>query len=232
MSDESDQTIIPEVKIYTDGGCDPNPGRGGYGAVLLHPKKRVELSGGFRRTTNNRMEILAAIKGLELLTRRCKVTVYSDSQYLVKAIMHGWAVRWRKKNWWRTPNERAVNIDLWERLLGLCEKHLVNFVWVRGHAGNKENERCDVLSTAALRKPGLPVDNGYENKADPVVPRERLTDAGQPCWQCATPLIKQTSTKKPKRGYYYEFYLTCPKCKATYRVEDAKRFIDQTQTLL
>src|SRR5882672_3224416 len=93
---------IPHVEIYTDGACEPNPGPGGYGAVLQHPKKRLETSGGFRMTTNNRMEIFAAIKALELLKQRCKVTLHSDSQYLVNAMTDGWVDAWRKKGWWRT----------------------------------------------------------------------------------------------------------------------------------
>jgi ribonuclease HI len=98
---------MPEVEIYTDGGCEPNPGVGGYGVVLLHPKKRLEASGGFRLTTNNRMEIFAAIKGLELLKEPCKVTLYSDSRYLVNAIVDGWALDWKKRDWWRTTKERV-----------------------------------------------------------------------------------------------------------------------------
>src|SRR6266516_4696947 len=98
---------MPSVEICTAGGCEPNPGPGGYGVVLVHPKKRAEVSGGFRLTTNNRMEIFAAIAGLELLKQPCKVTLYSDSQYLVDAIMKGWAVSWKKKNWWRTRTERV-----------------------------------------------------------------------------------------------------------------------------
>src|SRR3954471_8901846 len=123
----------PSVQIFTDGGCEPNPGPGGYGAVLLHPKKRLEVSGGFRLTTNNRMEIFAAIVGLEMLKQPCKVTLFSDSQYLVDAITKGWAVSWKKKNWWRTRTERVPNSDLWKRLLPLCEKHQVEFHWIRGH---------------------------------------------------------------------------------------------------
>ena len=111
-TDSATSASLPCVEIYTDGGCEPNPAAGGFGVVLFHPKKRLEASGGFRLTTNNRMEILAAIKGLELLTKACKVTLYSDSQYLVKAIMEGWAVAWKKKNWWRTKTERAANFDL------------------------------------------------------------------------------------------------------------------------
>lgn len=156
---------LPQVQIFTDGGCKPNPGPGGYGVVLLHARKRAELSGAFRNTTNNRMEILAAIKGLEQLKRPCQVTLYSDSQYLVNAITKGWAVRWQKKNWRLSPTEHAKNIDLWQKLLPLCAVHRVRFHWVRGHAGNRENERCDQLSTAARRRPNLPADDGYENPA-------------------------------------------------------------------
>jgi len=232
MHDNSEQGTRPQVEIYTDGACEPNPGPGGYGVVLLHPKKRAEASGGFRRTTNNRMEIFAAIKGLELLKQPCKVTLYSDSQYLVNAIMAGWAAAWKKKNWWRTNKERAINSDLWERLLALCETHQVEFVWVKGHAGNKENEGCDQLSCAALRQPGLPADEGYENKPDSEGGRPKLTQEGQPCWKCSTPVIKQKPRKKPKRDYYFEYYLSCPKCGATYEVEEAKRFIEQPGSLL
>jgi ribonuclease HI len=217
---------MQHVEIYTDGGCDPNPGAGGYGVVLLHPKKRVEISGGFRLTTNNRMEILAAIQGLELLKRPCDVTLYSDSQYLVNAIMEGWAVSWKKRDWWRTNKERAENADLWERLLALCETHQAEFSWGRGHAGNLENERCHQLSMTALRQPDLPADEGYENKPETEGGRPRLIREGQPCWKCSTPVIKQEPRKKKThRDYYYEYYLWCPKCGATYEVEEAKRFV-------
>ncbi|HYG33714.1 MAG TPA: ribonuclease HI [Clostridia bacterium] len=231
MTNDVTREEIPCVEIYTDGGCDPNPGAGGYGAVLLHPKKRAEISGGFRRTTNNRMEIYAAIKGLELLKKPCKVTLYSDSQYLVNAMMKGWARAWKRKNWWRTNQERALNADLWKRLLELCEIHKVKFVWVRGHAGNKENERCDSLSCVALRKPNLPVDEGYEKAPEPTGERPKLTEAGQPCWKCGTPVTKQKSQKKPSGDYYFEYYLYCPKCQATYQVDAAKRQIERPPSL-
>jgi ribonuclease HI len=226
------QATLPHVEIYTDGGCEPNPGPGGYGVVLVHPKKRAEASGGFRSTTNNRMEILAAIKGLQMLKQPCKVTLYSDSQYLVDTIMKGWAVAWKKKDWWRTNQERAANVDLWETLLALCETHQVEFRWVRGHAGNVENERCDQLSTAALRQPNPPADEGYENQPESAGGRPKLTEAGQPCWKCSTPVIKQKGRARPRRDYYFEYYLWCPKCQATYEVEAAKRFIEQPPSLL
>ena len=156
--------VRKQVTIYTDGGCDPNPGPGGYGVVLLSGRHRKELSGGFRRTTNNRMELYAAIQGLEALKEPCKVTLYSDSEYLVNAMTKGWAKRWRSRNWMRNKKERALNPDLWKRLLALCEVHEVKFVWVRGHAGVRENERCDQLSSQARQRKFLPVDETYENQ--------------------------------------------------------------------
>jgi ribonuclease HI len=151
------------VTIYTDGACIGNPGPGGYGAVLLSGEHRKELSGGFANTTNNRMEILAAIVGLETLKKPSAVTLYSDSRYLVDAIEKGWAIKWQANGWMRNKKERAVNPDLWERLLGLTKQHDVEFRWVRGHAGNNENERCDKLAVAAAKGRNLPADSGYKS---------------------------------------------------------------------
>ncbi len=151
------------VTIYTDGGCLGNPGPGGYGVVLLYGTNRKELSAGFRLTTNNRMELLAAIAGLEALRSPCRVTLYSDSQYLVNAMEKGWAARWRSNGWRRNRREMALNPDLWDRLLRLCEIHRVRFHWLRGHAGTAENERCDELAQNAARGPNLRRDEGYEN---------------------------------------------------------------------
>lgn len=159
---ERDNAQLPQVIIYTDGACIKNPGPGGYGVVLLYGEHRKELSGGFRLTTNNRMEILAAIVGLKALKTRCNVTIYSDSRYLVDAIMLGWAERWRANNWRRTKTEMAINPDLWRQLLELCSQHQVKFVWVQGHAGNPENERCDQLATQAAQQANLPPDEQYE----------------------------------------------------------------------
>lgn len=208
-----------EIVIYTDGACEPNPGAGGYGAVLLFENRRKEISGGFRLTTNNRMEIFAAIKSLEVLKQPCKVTLYSDSQYLVSAMMEGWVEKWKKRNWWRTNKERAINIDLWEKLSSLCETHEVNFVWVKGHVGDPENERCDQLSYAALRQKELPPDEGYENPP-PEVGLEKMTYEGQPCRKCSTPVIKLKSRK-------FKFYLFCPNCEASFEIESDKQ--DESQ---
>ena len=150
-----------KVTIYTDGGCIGNPGPGGYGVVLLFNGHRKELSGGFRLTTNNRMELMAAIVALESLKRRCQVKLYSDSKYVVDAMKLGWAERWRENNWKRNKKEKAINPDLWDRLLDLCEKHDVEFSWVKAHAGNRENERCDQLAKQSAYKKDLPEDENY-----------------------------------------------------------------------
>lgn len=137
---------LKHVEIFTDGACSGNPGPGGYGTILRYGGAEKELSGGEAETTNNRMELMAAIAGLEALKERCAVTLYSDSKYLTDAIKCGWAVKWRANGWRRGRNAPALNADLWERLLGLLENHEVEIVWVKGHAGHPENERCDRLA--------------------------------------------------------------------------------------
>jgi ribonuclease HI len=147
------------VIIYTDGACADNPrGNGGYGVVVQRGEQQWELSGGFRNTTNNRMEMYAVITGLESLTEPSKVTVYSDSQYLVNSITKRWVHRWKANKWMRNTHDPALNVDLWERILALCAKHTVTFQWIRGHAGHPENERCDQLAVAALKQQDLPID--------------------------------------------------------------------------
>lgn len=158
-----------EVRIYTDGSSRGNPGPGGYGTVLLYTdssgrEHRRELSGGFRLTTNNRMEILAAIVGLEALIRPCHVDLYSDSRYLVQAISDGWVEGWIRRGWKRGKNEKVKNVDLWKRLMGAMESHEVVFHWVKGHAGHPENERCDALAVEAALGQDLPEDQGYRDQ--------------------------------------------------------------------
>ncbi len=153
---------IKHVTIYTDGGCAPtNPGPGGYGIVLVYGERRRELSGGYRLTTNNRMELIGAIRSLETLKEPCRVDLFSDSQYVVNGIMKGWARQWQSNGWRRSNKEPAENTDLWEQLLKLCEKHKVRFEWIRGHSGHQENERCDQLA-AQGREGDLQRDTAYE----------------------------------------------------------------------
>ncbi|MBR4835540.1 MAG: ribonuclease HI [Clostridia bacterium] len=138
---------MKEVSIYTDGACRGNPGRGGWGAILVYGKYEKELSGGERETTNNRMELTAAIEGLSALREPCKVTLYSDSKYVVDAFLLGWVESWRAAGW-RRGKDKLKNPDLWEKLYALTEIHEVDFIWVKGHAGHDYNERCDILATS------------------------------------------------------------------------------------
>ncbi|HNX85253.1 MAG: ribonuclease HI [Bacteroidales bacterium] len=150
------------VSIYTDGACSGNPGPGGYGVVLLSGSLRKELSGGFRLTTNNRMELLAAITGLEALKLDgLVVRLYTDSQYLVNAVNNGWLFSWEKKRF-----AKKKNPDLWIRFLEVYRRHRVTLVWVKGHNNDPENERCDTLAVAASKLPGLPEDEGYKANGD------------------------------------------------------------------
>ena len=151
------------LEIYTDGACKGNPGPGGYGVVLVSGQHKKELSGGFRKTTNNRMELLACIEGLRSLKRPSTVVLTSDSKYVVNAITKGWAKRWRSNGWQLAPSKRAKNSDLWVFLLDLCVEHSVNFQWVKGHSNHPENERCDELAVAAAQLKELPADLGFEN---------------------------------------------------------------------
>ena len=147
------------VTLFTDGAAKGNPGKGGYGLVLLSGSHRKELSEGYRLTTNNRMELLSVIIGLETLKKeKTIVTVYSDSKYVVNAVEKKWVFAWEKKNFGKKKNP-----DLWIRFLKIYRKHVVNFIWVKGHADNKENERCDVLAVKAAEGDALRVDGWYEN---------------------------------------------------------------------
>ncbi len=139
---------MKHVEIYTDGACRNNPGRGGWGAILVYGGREKQLSGGEMETTNNRMELSAVIAALSALREPCKVTLTTDSQYVVNAIEKGWLESWRKNNWKKSDKTKVLNVDLWERLVGLLEEHEVEFVWVKGHNGHPYNERCDELATA------------------------------------------------------------------------------------
>lgn len=152
---------MKEIQIYTDGACSGNPGAGGYGAVIFYENKRKELSQAYKITTNNRMELMAVIKSLEFLEDNCKITLYSDSKYVVDAIEKGWVDKWQKNNWMRNKKDKALNIDLWKRLLELLKKHKIKFIWVKGHSTNIENERCDKLATTAIIDGAFIEDSEY-----------------------------------------------------------------------
>ena len=149
----------PPIYLFTDGAASGNPGPGGYGAILKCAGREKEMSGGFSRTTNNRMELMAVIIGLEaILWENAQVEIWSDSTYVVKAINEGWLSNWENKGF-----KKVKNVDLWTRFIPLYRKHRVNFHWLKGHAGHPENERCDRLAVAAYKRGDLPPDTGYEN---------------------------------------------------------------------
>lgn len=154
----------PQVNAYTDGSSIGNPGPGGWGAVLVASGGRKELSGGFRRTTNNRMELMACIAALEALDEPRRVTLVSDSRYLLNGLGSGAARRWQQHGW-VNRGQPVPNADLWGRLLAAAARHEVRYEWVRGHTGHPENERCDQLATQAAQQPNLPPDEGYESAA-------------------------------------------------------------------
>lgn len=158
---------MKSVQIHTDGSCLGNPGPGGWAAVLRYEDEqgcehRRELSGGYARTTNNRMEILGVVYALETLKQRCDVVLYTDSQYVAKAITAGWLPNWQRNGWQTSAKKPVKNRDLWEKLVPLLAAHDVHFRWLKGHAGNPENERCDVLARAQAALPMLPPDEGFE----------------------------------------------------------------------
>ena len=146
------ESPMKTVILYTDGACSGNPGPGGWGAILLFGEHKKELSGGEKSTTNNRMELTAVIRGLQALKETCIVELYSDSKYVIDALEKGWARSWRAKGWIKSDKKPALNPDLWEELLELCDRHTVNLHWVKGHASNPWNNRCDELAVSEWQK--------------------------------------------------------------------------------
>ena len=140
------------VTLYTDGACSGNPGPGGWGCILAYNGVQKELSGGEAETTNNRMELTAVIRGLEALKESCIVELYSDSKYVIDALEKGWAVSWQQKGWRKADKKPALNPDLWERLLELAERHTLRYHWVKGHADNPMNNRCDEMAVSEWKK--------------------------------------------------------------------------------
>ncbi len=158
-----------DIIIYTDGACLGNPGPGGWAAVLIWGDKRKELSGGFKLTTNNRMEILAAIEAIRAIktTKKYNIKIHSDSRLLINAVNQNWLSKWESKGWMRNNKDKVINPDLWKQLMIELPKHNIEFIWVEGHAGIPENERCDVLSKQAAQMPNLPTDTAYEHETEP-----------------------------------------------------------------
>lgn len=238
---------IPEIDLYSDGGAEPNPGKGGFGVIMGYKGNKKEFSQGYQLTTNNRMELMGVIYGLEKLKTKSVVNVYTDSRYVVDGITKGWAEKWKSKNWNRKQDSKVINHDLWSRLLNLVSaQEEVRFTWVKGHAGHTENERCDVLADIALNGDNLLEDVGYE-------PRDALRDSddkpyfqenlksikvkneGDLCRKCGNSVVKKQTKKKevkPNQTYYFEYYLLCPKCKTVYMVEEAKRNVGNQENNL
>lgn len=158
----SDNNIA--VKIYTDGSCLGNPGPGGWGVLMRYGPTSKELSGGYRLTTNNRMELTAAIEGLRALTRPCRVELYTDSRYLCDAVNKKWLDAWQKRGWKKADKKEVLNRDLWEQLLPLLKTYKPKLFWVEGHSGHQENERVDTLARTAAAGKNLPQDAGFEEK--------------------------------------------------------------------
>ncbi len=152
---------MKEVTIYTDGACSGNPGKGGFGVVLNYMGKKKEISKGYKCTTNNRMEIMAALAGLSALKEPCRVILYSDSKYLVDSVNKGWIASWQKNGWKNSKKEKVKNRELFEELIELMNIHEVEYRWVKGHDGHSENERCDYLATSAAKSENLEEDTGY-----------------------------------------------------------------------
>lgn len=157
----SSEGVMKKIYIYTDGACRGNPGPGGFGALLCYGEHRKELSGGFKNTTNNRMEIMAVLAALKALKQPCSVVLCSDSKYVIDALSKGWAEKWRAAGWMRTRKDKALNADLWEQVLSEVSKHSMEYIWVKGHDGHPENELCDKLAVSAAEGSNLPDDVGY-----------------------------------------------------------------------
>jgi len=226
---------IPEVHIFSDWGANPNPGPGAYGVIMEYRWVKKEFSGGYKKTTNNRMELTGVITGLSKLKTRSKVTIFTDSQYTINGIEKWWAVKWRANNWKKADKKTATNHDLWWKLLDLTQKHDVSFYWIKGHNGHIENERCDELATLAMKKKNLWVDTWFiENPEKLKLSIEQVVidiDAEKTwtqCKKCDNDLIvkyPKHSKKTLEKEYYYEYYHPCPACKTNYMLEEAKREI-------
>ena len=240
--------VIPEITLYSDGGADPNPGKGGFGVIMVYKGKRKEFAQGYTLTTNNRMELMGVIFGLERLKTKSVVNVFTDSRYVVDGITKGWAEKWKSKNWLRSKGKEAINKDLWSRLLdAISLQEKVNFNWVKGHAGHAENERCDELANQGINSNQPLLDIGYDPKVvddeqhkpigefTPKKEKVKIEKEGDNCRKCGDAVVKKVRSKtkkaKPNQTYYFEYVLICPSCKTMYMTEDAKRTITPDNNL-
>lgn len=226
---------LPDVNIFSDGGANPNPGPGAYGVIMEYRWVKKEFSQGYKKTTNNRMELMWVITGLSNLKTSSKVTVITDSQYTINGITKGWAKSWQKNGWKKADKKPATNSDLWEKLLDLLEKHEVDFFWVKWHNGHDENERCDELATLAMNKKNLLDDEGYkevtsvkQNPNQSVMIESNHEKLDIQCKKCGAGLVKKypKHTKKTlEKQYFYEYYHHCESCMTNYMLPEAKRNI-------
>ena len=240
-------TEIPNIELYSDGGAEPNPGKSGFGVILCYKGKQKEFHKGYQLSTNNRMELMGVIFGLEQLKTKSNVQVFTDSKYVIDGITKGWAAKWKSNGWQRTKNQKAVNSDLWNRLLNAISEHNVEFNWVKGHAGHTENERCDTLANMGINSKEPLEDVGYEPKENNATVsthsnanfsktnKIKIEKEGDNCRKCGEPVIKKHRKKtkkiKPNQTYYFEYVLLCPSCKTMYMTEDAKRDVTEENGL-
>lgn len=238
-------TEIPDVELHSDGGAEPNPGRGGFGVILSYKGIQKEFFKGYELTTNNRMELMGVIFGLEQLKTASNVQIFTDSKYVIDGITKGWAEKWKKNNWKRNKNKKALNSDLWDRLLNAMSEHNVEFTWVKGHAGHTENERCDTLANCGIHLKEVLTDTGYtpEENGSSVITnytrnigktkKVKVEKEGDCCRKCGELVVKKNRKKtkkiKPNQTYYFEYVLLCPSCNTMYMTEDAKRHVIPTK---
>jgi ribonuclease HI len=229
---------LPIVDIFSDWWANPNPGPGWYGVIMKCWDHQKDFSQGYKRTTNNRMELMGAITGFKKLKTRSKVTLNTDSQYTINWLQKWWAKKWKANNWFRTGSQKAQNWDLWKILLEESEKHEVSFNWIKGHNGHIENELCDELATLAMQRSDLLVDEWFIEAPAAVkttkvsISQTTLVSefeaAGVDCKKCQNPLVIKypKHTKKTlEKQYYYEYFHHCESCKTNYMLQEAKRDI-------
>lgn len=217
----------PQIQLYSDGAAEPtNPGPAGFGVILRYPKLNYqkEFSKGFILSTNNRMELMGVIYGLEQLKYPSDVIAFTDSKYVVNAINLGWLKKWSEHGWKKNKTHKIANDDLWKRLFALLEKHNVTFEWVKGHNGHPENERCDFLAVEAANGKEKVEDEGFSPDEDSVIKE------GDTCYECNVPLQKvyRDPYKKIKGKSYFEWYYKCPQCGKFFYVEEARRAKEQS----